>query len=256
MWKKKPQGQAAAASPMIESLESRELMSHTVSATKMTFSSDITNTISSPINVTATAKLTANGLPLRTATVYFVVDGQTSYGQGVTGRSGYASAVIPNVYAGKHTIAAYFVGATRYAASQSRATSLAINAPRYTTTADGLKYATITPGSGPVSTTGQTVHANYVGYFTSGSLFDTSIGRSDQQDGTGDFVVDGGYTFTATLGGSGSIQGFSEGLTGMKVGETRVLVIPPQLGYGVVSNNPSIPNNSTLVFYVKLEQID
>lgn len=257
--KRNPEGRASSSTPMIESLESRELMSHSVSATRLTFASDVTNTISSPINVTVSAKLTSNGLPLRTATVYFVIDGQTAYGQSVTGRSGYASAVIPNVYAGKHTIAAYFVGATRYAASQSRATSVAINAPRYTTNADGLKWATITPGTGATPTTGQTAHVNYVGYLTTGSLFDTSIGKTAASVQAGESLVDGGATLGVVIdapqGTAGSvIAGFNEGVKGMQVGETRVLVIPAALAYG---NAPpsGIPNNATLVFYVKLESI-
>jgi len=255
MSKRNPKGRAPAA-PMIESLESRELLSgsHSVSATRLTFSTTAASgAIANPIGVTVAAKLTANGLPLRTANIFFVIDGKTSIGEAQTGRSGYATANVPNLPAGTHTFAAYFTGATRYVASQSRATTLKETIPAFTTTASGLQYATITAGSGAATASGNLVHVNYVGYLTDGTLFDTSIGRAaNPSDTQGNFVRDGGFTLATTLGTGGVIAGFDEGLTGMKVGETRVLVIPPSLGYG--SNpNGNIPANSTLVFYVKME---
>jgi FKBP-type peptidyl-prolyl cis-trans isomerase FkpA len=259
MSKRNTEGRAPASAPMIESLESRELLSHTVSATRLTFSTTGTSgTLANPIGITVAAKLTANGLPLRTANIFFVIDGQTSIGQGQTGRSGYATAILPNLPAGKHSFAAFFVGATRYVASQSRAVSLTETPPGFTTTADGLQFATITAGSGATPTTGQTAHVNYAGYFTNNTLFDTSLGRTSVT--AGESIVDGGSTLgvviDAPINTPGSvIAGFNEGVKGMKPGETRVLVIPPQLAYGVTSTNPNIPDNSTLIFYVKLESI-
>lgn len=245
---------SAPASTSIEPLEARELLSHTTSATRLTFTSTAASaTLAHPIGITVAAKLTANGLPLRTANVFFIVDGQTSIGQAQTGRSGYASTTIPNLLPGKHTISATFGGAARYAASQSRATAATITAPRYTTTADGLQIATITAGTGAAVPSGQTAHVNYVGYFTNGTLFQTSLGQTTPA--AGESVVDGGATEGVTIDAGNVIAGLNEGVKGMKPGETRVLVIPPALGFGVTSSDPSVPDNATLIFFVKLESI-
>lgn len=238
----------ADRAPMMESLESRQLLSHTISATRLTFTTTATSgTESNPISQSVSAKLTSNGLPLRTATVYIVVDGKYAIGQGQTGRSGYVSLKVPNVLAGTHTLAAYFLGATRYASSQSKATSLAITAPRYTTTASGLKYATITPGTGATTVTGNTVDVTWAGYLSTGYSFGTSL------TGGVDALL------SVILGNSAADdlpQGLDEGLTGMKVGETRVLVVPPSLGYGAQGNsNNNIPANATLIYFVTMQGI-
>jgi FKBP-type peptidyl-prolyl cis-trans isomerase len=236
------------APSFMEPLEGRQLLStgtHTVSPTKLTFSSNAANgVLGTPISLNVAAKITANGLPLRTATVYFVVDGQHLLGQGVSGRSGYVTATIPNIFANTHSIAAYFLKATRYAASTSKATTVTETVPALTTTSDGLQYATVTAGSGAAAVSGQTASVNYAGYLTTGSLFDTSFKTTPPTQ------------FPLILDSGGSIAGFNEGVKGMKVGETRVLIIPPSLGYG--SNPPqgsSIPTNATLIFFVKLESI-
>lgn len=238
----------ADRAPMMESLESRQLMSHTVSATRLTFTTTATSgTESNPISQSVSAKLTANGLPLRTATVYIVVDNKYVLGQGETARSGYVSLKLPNVIAGNHSIAAYFLGATRYAASTSKGTALAITAPRYTTTASGLKYATITAGTGATTATGNTIDVTYAGYVSTGALFGTSL------TGGVDAIL------SVELGNSAVDdlpQGLDEGLTGMKVGETRVLVVPPSLGYGAQGDtNNNVPANATLVYFVTMQGI-
>ena len=48
------------------------------------------------------------------------------------------------------------------------------------------------------------------------------------------------------------IPGWVQGLSGMKVGGRRELIIPPKLGYGATGSPPTIPGNSTLVFVVDL----
>jgi FKBP-type peptidyl-prolyl cis-trans isomerase len=68
-------------------------------------------------------------------------------------------------------------------------------------------------------------------------------------------VVDGGATEPITLDVSNVIAGLNEGIKGMKSGETRVLIIPPALAFGVKSSDPSVPDNATLIFFVKLESI-
>lgn len=62
----------------------------------------------------------------------------------------------------------------------------------------------------------------------------------------------GGTPLTFTLGAGQVVQGFDQGVTGMKVGGVRRLIVPASLGYGNVRNN-SIPPNTPLVFEVSLD---
>lgn len=107
-----------------------------------------------------------------------------------------------------------------------------------TTTASGLQYEILTPGSGAEAQKGQTVSVHYVGTLTDGSQFDSSRDR--------------GRPFQFPLGGGRVIKGWDEGVAGMKVGELRRLTIPAALGYGARGFPPVIPPNATLVFEVEL----
>ena len=98
-------------------------------------------------------------------------------------------------------------------------------------------------GTGTEATTGTSVTLNYTGWLYDpsqpdgkGLLFDTSVGKT---------------ALTFKLGSGQVIQGFDRGVTGMKVGGARRIVIPPSLGYGSSRNN-SIPPYATLVFEVDL----
>ncbi len=91
-------------------------------------------------------------------------------------------------------------------------------------------------GTGKTVAVTDTVTVHYTGWFaTDGSVFDSSVGR--------------GEPITFPL--SGVIQGWQEGIPGMKVGGKRRLVIPADLAYGV-NGSGSIPPNSALVFEVEL----
>jgi FKBP-type peptidyl-prolyl cis-trans isomerase FkpA len=67
-----------------------------------------------------------------------------------------------------------------------------------------------------------------------------------------DSSKDRGQPFSFGLGGGEVIRGWDEGVQGMKVGGTRVLTIPPELGYGARGAGGVIPPNATLVFEVDL----
>jgi FKBP-type peptidyl-prolyl cis-trans isomerase FkpA len=107
-----------------------------------------------------------------------------------------------------------------------------------TTTADGLKYGDISPGSGAQAAARQSITMQYTGWLQDGTSFDSS-----RKSGTPPFVF--------TLGTGAVIKGWDEGIVGMHLGGVRRLVIPPALGYGAGGQGP-IPANATLTFDVQL----
>ena len=98
-------------------------------------------------------------------------------------------------------------------------------------------------GTGTEAASGNTVTLNYTGW-----LYDPS-----KPDGKGlQFDSSVGLTpLVFTLGGGGVIAGFDRGVTGMKIGGARRIVVPPSLGYGGTRNS-SIPPFATLVFEIDL----
>jgi FKBP-type peptidyl-prolyl cis-trans isomerase len=106
----------------------------------------------------------------------------------------------------------------------------------------GLKIETLKEGSGVGAKTGDTVTVNYTGKLTDGTVFDSSLNS-------------GRTPFQFTLGQNRVIQGWEQGVLGMKVGEKRKLTIPPELGYGSQDYGP-IPGNSTLTFEIDLLKIN
>ena len=105
-------------------------------------------------------------------------------------------------------------------------------------TDSGLKYDDTVIGDGATAVKGQTVSVHYTGWLTDGEKFDSSKDRNDP--------------FQFQLGAGRVIRGWDEGVQGMKVGGTRRLTIPPQLGYGAQGAGGVIPPNATLVFDVEL----
>jgi peptidylprolyl isomerase len=94
-------------------------------------------------------------------------------------------------------------------------------------------------GDGPAAQPGQTVSVQYVGVSAvNGRQFDASWDR--------------GQPFQFQLGAHQVIQGWDDGVAGMKVGGRRELVIPPKLAYGPQGSPPTIGPNETLVFVIDL----
>jgi FKBP-type peptidyl-prolyl cis-trans isomerase FkpA len=108
-------------------------------------------------------------------------------------------------------------------------------------TASGLSIEDIIIGTGAEAAAGQRVVVHYTGWLTNGSKFDSSRDRNDP--------------FDFPLGGRRVIAGWDEGVQGMKIGGTRKLTIPPELGYGARGAGGVIPPNAILVFEVELLDI-
>jgi FKBP-type peptidyl-prolyl cis-trans isomerase FkpA len=110
-----------------------------------------------------------------------------------------------------------------------------------TTTDSGLQIEEIKIGDGDSAVSGQFVSVHYTGWLTDGTKFDSSKDRDEP--------------FEFPLGQRNVIAGWDEGVQGMRVGGSRKLTIPPQLGYGARGAGGVIPPNATLVFEVELLDI-
>jgi FKBP-type peptidyl-prolyl cis-trans isomerase len=105
------------------------------------------------------------------------------------------------------------------------------------TSPEQIQIKDIAVGSGDIAVAGKEVTVNYTGVFADGKKFDSSLDR--------------GVPFTFKLGSGMVIKGWDIGIEGMKVGGKRILVIPPNLGYGSEAYG-QIPASSTLIFQVEL----
>jgi FKBP-type peptidyl-prolyl cis-trans isomerase len=120
------------------------------------------------------------------------------------------------------------------------ASELKVNLDDMTRTPSGLLYLDRQVGTGATAVAGRRVSVGYVGSLANGFVFD--------QSGMGtpiEFV----------LGARQVIDGWDEGIAGMKVGGRRLLVVRPSLAYGDASPGAGIPPNATLVFDVTLDGV-
>ena len=112
-------------------------------------------------------------------------------------------------------------------------------------TATGLQYEDTRVGTGAQPKTGQTCVMHYTGWLwennAKGKKFDSSVDR--------------GQPFEFVLGVGRVIKGWDEGVSTMKVGGKRTLLIPPQLAYGSRGAGTAVPPNATLLFEVELLSI-
>jgi FKBP-type peptidyl-prolyl cis-trans isomerase len=139
----------------------------------------------------------------------------------------------------------------RFGAAAAALVLLSLTAPslaadgapgKMTELANGLKYTDTTVGTGAEATKGSKVSVHYTGWLynngAKGAKFDSSLDR--------------GQPFAFGLGAGQVIRGWDEGVSGMKVGGKRTLIIPPELGYGARGAGGVIPPNATLMFDVEL----
>ena len=110
----------------------------------------------------------------------------------------------------------------------------------YTVFPNGLKLYDFKEGTGAEVGNGDLVEVHYHGWLTDSTLFDSSFIREEP--------------FSFNVGTQFVIQGWDQGILGMKKGGERQLVIPPELAYGNVSR-PNIPANSTLIFELFLIEV-
>jgi FKBP-type peptidyl-prolyl cis-trans isomerase len=109
--------------------------------------------------------------------------------------------------------------------------------------AQSLTVRVLKEGTGQEAKAGDRVTVHYTGWLTDGTKFDSSVDR--------------GQPFAFTLGAMQVIQGWEQGVLGMKTGEKRKLTIPPELGYGSTGTpGGPIPPDATLIFEVELLKIN
>jgi len=93
----------------------------------------------------------------------------------------------------------------------------------FVTTESGLKYADLVVGEGKEAAEGMQVECHY------------TLWVADEKGEKGKMVQSSkemGKTFPFKVGASNLIKGWNEGMLGMKEGGARMLIIPPELGYG------------------------
>ena len=107
----------------------------------------------------------------------------------------------------------------------------------------GMKIVDNAVGEGLEAENFDIITVHYTGKIEDGTVFDSS-----KNPGRDPFVF--------TLGLNQVIQGWEKGFAGMKVGGSRTLTIPPEMGYGVRGAGDAIPPNATLIFDVELLGVD
>jgi peptidylprolyl isomerase len=132
---------------------------------------------------------------------------------------------------------------TGRAQTQRNADIAKINAdyPNTSQTTSGIRYIIQKQGTGGKPSRGAVVRVHYTGKLLSGDIFDSSLQRGNPiefQAGTGKVI-----------------QGWDEMVLDMRVGEKRIVIIPPELAYGNREVGGVIPANSFLVFEMELVSV-
>ena len=108
-----------------------------------------------------------------------------------------------------------------------------------------LMITDVEVGDGATAEKGKNVIVHYTGW-----LYDPS--QPGNKGNKFDSSVDRGQPFVFPLGAGRVIQGWDQGFDGMQIGGKRVLIIPPDMGYGERGSPPVIPPSATLLFEVEL----
>ena len=110
--------------------------------------------------------------------------------------------------------------------------------------AQGGLFADVQKGTGTELSNNMKAAVYYKGWLTDGQLFDES--KTDNKGQLQPFVF--------TMGAHQVIPGWEEALAGMKVGGTRLVIVPPAAGYGEAGHDP-IPGGAVLIFQVQLAAV-
>jgi FKBP-type peptidyl-prolyl cis-trans isomerase FkpA len=116
--------------------------------------------------------------------------------------------------------------------------SLAVDVATMVHTPSGLYWKDLAVGTGAEAVSGSQAVVEYTGWLPDARQFDSSRNS--------------GQPYTFPVGQGLVIAGWDEGVAGMRVGGRRLLVIPPELGYGANGSGGVIPGGATLIFEVKL----
>ena len=136
-------------------------------------------------------------------------------------------------------VAAAAIGSQFWLASSRAQTAPATTAPttQGAKTASGLTVIELQDSAGEAKT-GDTVWVHFSGFLADGTKFASSIERGEPVE--------------MTLGVGDVLKAWDEGIVGMKVGEKRKLIVPPELAYGKNGQGSLIPPNATLTFEIEL----
>jgi FKBP-type peptidyl-prolyl cis-trans isomerase len=121
-------------------------------------------------------------------------------------------------------------------ATDSYAASLGINMSQFTKLSDDILYRDLSVGTGTVAAPGMTIRVTYTGWLPNGNEFESNEGESP---------------FQFTLGTGLVVQGWDQGIVGMRAGGKRRLLIGSGAGYGRTGKG-DIPPNTTMIFDITL----
>jgi FKBP-type peptidyl-prolyl cis-trans isomerase len=113
--------------------------------------------------------------------------------------------------------------------------------PEAKKTNTGIRYIILKEGTGPAAQAGDRVQVLYVGRLLNGTVFDQATEKDK--------------AFKLRIGRGEVIRGWDQILQQMKVGEKRLVIIPPELAYGTRGQPPKIGRNATLVFEMEVIEL-